>query len=211
MMKFAGIPRSLLPAPGGSRTPRPFAIAIDGIGTSGKSTLGAVLSEELDAELIHVDDYFLPFQKRTPERMTHQSMGNVEWERLEREILRKLGDPQAVSCRFDCTAGDCTEPKVRDLSGVVIIEGVSILRRELRKFFDLKLFIEISPEERLRRIALRDPEWKQKRWHSEWIPLEDAYFYSELPKNAADYVLSGMRFFNEVRKCPANGFSEHRY
>lgn len=199
MRHFAGIPCSLLPFPGGSRTKRPFAIAIDGIGTSGKSTLGAVLAEELKAELIHVDDYFLPFKQRTSERMANQLMGNVEWERLEREILRQLGNPQAVSRHFDCSAGDYTEAAPYDLSGIIIIEGVSILRKELRKFFDLKLFIEISPEERLRRIVLRDPEWKQTMWHSEWIPLEDAYFGLELPKNAADYVLSGMRFFNEVK------------
>ncbi|WP_319416947.1 hypothetical protein [Marispirochaeta aestuarii] len=38
MDDFTGIPRNLLPSPVGPRTRRPFLIAIDGIGTSGKSS-----------------------------------------------------------------------------------------------------------------------------------------------------------------------------
>ncbi|WP_319477851.1 hypothetical protein [Marispirochaeta aestuarii] len=191
MNDFAGIPRNLLPSPVGPRTRRPFLIAVDGIGTSGKSSLGAELARELKCELIHVDDYFLPFSLRTPQRMTDCPMGNVEWERLEREILQQVGNPRAVSRHFDCSSADYSGPVVYNLSGTVIIEGVSSLRKALRNYYDLKLFIEISPGERLRRIALRDPEWKQRKWHSEWIPLEDSYFAAEMPEKAADHIISG--------------------
>jgi len=139
-----------------------------------------------------VDDFFLPFALRTPQRMTNCPMGNVEWERLEREILRQAGNPRVVSRHFDCSVGEYSGPLEYDLSGTVIIEGVSSLRKELRDYYDLRLYIEISPEERLRRIAHRDPEWKQRMWHSEWIPLEDAYIAADVPKSAADHIISGI-------------------
>jgi uridine kinase len=195
MTDFAGIPLRLLPSPLGPRTKRPFLIAIDGIGTSGKSSLGAELARGLKGELIHVDDYFLPFSLRTHHRMTDCPMGNVEWERLEGEILRQAGNPRAVTRHFDCSAGEYSGPVEYDLSGTVIIEGVSSLRKELRDYYDLRIYIDISPEERLRRIALRDPEWKQRMWHSEWIPLEDSYTAADVPKKAADHIIPGTSFF----------------
>ncbi|MBO5109218.1 MAG: hypothetical protein J6D21_00735 [Clostridia bacterium] len=44
-------------------------VLIDGRCASGKSTLGAALAERLGANLFHMDDFFLPFDKKTPERL----------------------------------------------------------------------------------------------------------------------------------------------
>ena len=51
-------------------------IAIDGMAASGKSTLAARLAEELDGCVIHMDDFFLPPELRTQERLSSPG-GNV--------------------------------------------------------------------------------------------------------------------------------------
>ena len=118
-------------------------------------------------------------------------MGNIEWERLRIEILERIGESVVNSAPFDCAAGDYAADQSYDLSGLVIIEGVSSLRRELRSYYDLSVYIGISPEERLARIKRRDPEWKQEKWLSEWIPWEDSYFSTHEPEVCADVVLDG--------------------
>ena len=45
-----------------------LVIAIDGKCASGKSTLGLYLKNSLDANLFHMDDFFLRPEQRTPER-----------------------------------------------------------------------------------------------------------------------------------------------
>ena len=59
-------------------------VAIDGCCASGKSTLGARLSETLGCPLFHLDDFFLRPEQRTPERFAEPG-GNVE-ERYCREM-----------------------------------------------------------------------------------------------------------------------------
>ena len=49
------------------KTHEEVVIAIDGKSGSGKSTLGKQLNEYYKGNLIHMDDYFLPFNLRSKE------------------------------------------------------------------------------------------------------------------------------------------------
>ncbi|NRT94069.1 hypothetical protein [Clostridium beijerinckii] len=66
-----------------------LVIAIDGRCGGGKSSLGAILAEEFDCSLFHMDDFFLPPRMKTKERLA-QPGGNVHYERFEEEILKPL-------------------------------------------------------------------------------------------------------------------------
>ena len=48
----------------------PVVIALDGRAASGKSTAAAILSEALGAGVVAMDDFFLPPELRTPERLS---------------------------------------------------------------------------------------------------------------------------------------------
>ena len=48
-------------------------IAIDGCAASGKTTLAKKLSNMFSASVIHMDDFFLPLEKRTEERVSSPS------------------------------------------------------------------------------------------------------------------------------------------
>ena len=78
---------------------KPFVrVAIDGNCAAGKSTLGALLQEVYGANLFHMDDYFLPFACKTPERLAEPG-GNVDYERFREEVAGRragFGDPLAA-------------------------------------------------------------------------------------------------------------------
>jgi len=66
-------------------------VAIDGPCASGKSTLGKTLQEIYGCPLIHMDDFFLRPEQRTPERLA-QPGGNVDYERFAKEVLTPSAD-----------------------------------------------------------------------------------------------------------------------
>jgi uridine kinase len=47
----------------------PFLVAIDGRCASGKTTLAGKLRSALKCNVVHMDNFYLPFAKRTEERM----------------------------------------------------------------------------------------------------------------------------------------------
>ena len=66
-----------------------FLLAIDGMSGSGKTTLAQSLQEKWHAHVFHMDDFFLPLEMRTPERL-QQSGGNVHYERFLETVLKPL-------------------------------------------------------------------------------------------------------------------------
>ena len=56
-------------------------IAIDGRCGSGKSTLGAYLQQKMHGNLLHMDDFYLRPEQRTPKRREEPG-GNVDRERF---------------------------------------------------------------------------------------------------------------------------------
>ena len=70
---------------------KPLLIAIDGKCGSGKTTLGFYLKRQFDANLFHMDDFFLQDSQRTEERLA-ETGGNVDYERFREEVLKSLLD-----------------------------------------------------------------------------------------------------------------------
>ena len=61
-------------------------IAIDGMTASGKSTLAEELSQIYNSPIFHADDFFLPMELRTEERLNEPG-GNIHYERMKKEII----------------------------------------------------------------------------------------------------------------------------
>ena len=166
-------------------------IVIDGLCGSGKTTLAGMLGRLYGTRPIPMDDFFLPFEMRTPDRLA-QPGGNVHHERFSAEILDKIkaGEPLAYR-RFDCQTGTFL-PRVHEASDLVIIEGSyshhPAFDEAHRRMQALRVFVETDAQEQLRRIGRRDPDLLDA-FCTRWIPLEKTYFEAYDIKDRADIVL----------------------
>ena len=149
-------------------------VAIDGNSGAGKSTLGALLAAVYGGNLFHMDDFFLPPERKTPTRLAEPG-GNVDRERFEREVLSHLGTPFSYR-PWRCHPGAFAAPVSVEPRAVEIIEGVYSLHPQLRSAYDLRVFFSIAPEAQQARIRARSGEAMLSRFLTEWIPLENTYF-----------------------------------
>ena len=152
-------------------------LAIEGGSAGGKSTLADLLAGLYpDAAIFHADDFFLRPEQRTPERLA-QPGGNMDRERLAAEILGPLSRGRDAEYRpFDCKTMSLGMPRRSRGARLNIVEGSYSFHPELEHYYDLSVFLNISPETQRRRILERNgPEWGQM-FFDRWIPMENVYF-----------------------------------
>jgi len=168
---------------------RPLIIAIDGRAASGKSTLAEQLSELLGADVIHMDDFFLPTELRSEERLTEPG-GNVHYERFCEEVLLYLNSPEVFSYRiFDCSRMDYNGERTIRSTQIRIVEGSYSHHPKFGKYADLFVFSDVDAEEQLRRIRVRNGEEKAQIFAKKWIPMEERYFAAFGTKTHAGAVV----------------------
>jgi len=150
---------------------KPIIIAIDGRCGAGKSTLSKKLADEFDANIIQVDSFFLPKEKRTDE-----SAGNIDICRIA-EILKKLSENKIACYKpYNCSRGDFDCEITASPDKLTIVEGSYSCHPDLWGFYDLHIFLDISKDEQIKRIRKRNGEEKAKQFESMWIPREEKYF-----------------------------------
>ena len=154
----------------------PVRLAVEGGSASGKTTLGQILAERYGCTVFHMDDFFLRPEQRTASRFAEPG-GNVDRERFLSEVLLPLRRGEAVFYRrFDCST-ITLQNAVEIVPGkLAVTEGAYSMHPELAPYYDLSVFLDISPELQRERISRRNTPEKAKRFFAEWIPMEQAYF-----------------------------------
>ncbi len=169
----------------------PLILSIDGMCGSGKTTLAYYLSTLFDATIIHMDNFFLPFERKTPIRLSEPG-GNIDYERfLEIAVpalqKRKPFSYYAYNCQT-CAYDRKIEVKQHKL---IIVEGSYSLHKKFGKYYDLSLFLGVSPQEQLHRLELRcQDNTKFSRFRTEWIPMETLYHEAQHVKQRADILIN---------------------
>lgn len=154
----------------------PILVAIDGRCASGKTTLAAELRRLIACEVVHMDHFFLRPEMRTDKRLETPGE-NVDHERFLQEVLLPMYRGEEVSFRpFDCKKGDFGEVIRLKKQKIYIIEGAYACHESLREYYDLCIFVDVSPQEQMRRIIARNGEETAENFRSKWIPLEERYF-----------------------------------
>ena len=151
-------------------------ICIDGCCASGKTTLAQKLAEYFGAQVIHMDDFFLPPEMRTVERLS-QAGGNVHHERFTNEVINGIKSGREFRYHsFCCKDGSLSlsEPIYPDKP--IIIEGSYSMHPEIPDIYDLRIFVKTSYNNQLKRIAERNGNDALEVFESKWIPLENKYF-----------------------------------
>lgn len=168
-------------------------IGIDGHGGSGKSSLANLLSQKLDAQIIRTDDF--------------ASWDNpLNWwplviERVFEPI--KAGSQTLSYPRSKWWENHNPEPVVdQPVTNMMILEGVSALRKEFRPYISLGIFVDTPEAICLERGLARDSgtgksrEELTKIWQG-WLKDENTYMERDKPRQHADIVLDGTKPFVE--------------
>lgn len=151
-------------------------IAIEGGSASGKTTFSEMLKDIYDCNVLHMDDFFLRPEQRTPERFA-EAGGNIDRERFLEEVLMPLSKNETISYRrLDCSTFTMC-PSVEIIpKKLTIIEGAYSMHPAFEKYYDLSVFLDVSKELQKQRIEKRNTAQMVKRFFEEWIPLENIYF-----------------------------------
>ncbi len=167
----------------------PFIVAIDGNCGSGKTTLSALLEQLFSANVFHMDDFFLPPDKRTVARLACPG-GNVDHERFLAEVLLPLKKGEDVTLRpFSCGENRFLPPRRVAYRPLNIVEGSYSLHPNLRPHYDLKVALRLDPGVQLKRLKAREADVTP--FIQKWIPLEELYFKGAGVFSAADLQIDG--------------------
>lgn len=169
-------------------------VAIDGHGGSGKSTLAEMLAKQLNAEIIHTDDF--------------ASWDNSEnwWPLVIERVFEpiKSGATTLDYSRSKWWETHNPEPVVNQpVTKIMILEGVSALRKEFRDYISLGIFVDTPIDVCLRRGFERDKgqdgksDDEVKQMWQLWYEKEEIYMARDNPKEAADLVVDGTKSFFE--------------
>jgi uridine kinase len=169
-----------------SRIPaRARLVGIDGYGGGGKSTLADRLAAATGAQVVHIDDFYLPSAEQGGSRGGHGRLFDLE--RLREQALEPLRAGRTASPdRYDwetdrVVAGERTVTP----EACTIVEGVYALRADLRSYYDASVWVDCDEAVRLGRGLERDGQQARARWVGEWMPMERAYAVDERPAEAA--------------------------
>jgi uridine kinase len=141
----------------------PLVVAIDGHGAAGKTTLAAEVAGELDAALLHTDDYF---QAASPTTDLRPMAQYYDWSRLRDEGLARA-----------LKAG----------ANLILVEGVSAAAPAIADLVNHTVFVATPEAVRVERLHGRiTPE----EWDEAWLAAERAYFAAR-PPESFDLIVSG--------------------
>lgn len=164
-------------------------LSIDGRSASGKTTAADLLDLVFDASIIHMDDFFLPMEKRTRERFAEPG-GNVDYERFRDEVAKHIKKKEAFSYRrFDCSVMDYGEEIQIADKPLMIVEGAYSQHIEYRSMYDYRVFFDIDPVTQRNQILQRNGEEALQMFTETWIPLEEKYFEHSEIQDKCDVVI----------------------
>jgi uridine kinase len=171
---------------------RQTTVCIEGLGGSGKSTLAASLvTARPDIQLVHGDDFYGPEQQDWRSWTPREGYERYfDHHRLERELLQPIR--RGVVARFrryDWPSNALNGWIEVQPHGVVLVEGVYLLRGWLRPYWDFSVYVATPRHLRLSRAYARGET--DEGWIERWAAAEDYYVAVERPADAADIVVPG--------------------
>lgn len=175
-----------------------FILGIDGLSRSGKTTLVKQLllklqENEIPCSLFHIDNHIVERKKRY--HTGHEEwfeyyylQWDINW--LENYFFRLLKTNKELMLPFYKSETDCHETKYVTLpeTGVIIIEGVFLQRREWKTYFDSILYLDCSREKRFSRET-KETQQNLEKFQNRYWKAEEYYIQTVSPVKIANLVL----------------------
>jgi len=151
-------------------------VGIGGHGAAGKTTLAGLIP---GAQIVSTDEFW--------------DGEGFDIGRLGREVVTPLSEgATATFPSYDWSARELRGSRTVEPTGVVVVEGVCALHRELRDAYAVRVWVEAPADVRLARGVARDGEQARSTWTDVWMPSEDRYVEQDDPVSCAHLiVLSG--------------------
>ena len=155
---------------------RPLMVALDGRAASGKTELALALAAQLPGTTaIHMDDYFLPPERKTIPRLSFPG-GNIDSERFEAEVLQPVASGLSIRTRrWDCKGETFGAWRTIEPGSILICEGSYSYAPQLASYYDVAVFCDITAALQRERILQRNGTEGWKQFARNWIPLEEYY------------------------------------
>ncbi|NRD76961.1 AAA family ATPase [Bacillus sp. BRMEA1] len=169
-------------------------IGIDGCGGSGKSTLANRLKEECEnVTVIHMDDFYKPSHHIMKAHPKDKPIGaDYDWQRVLTQVLEPLRQNKEGNYqRYDWDLDRLAEWHLAPSGGIVIIEGVYAIRKEMENHCDIKIWVNTPRETRLARGLERDGQAARSIWEDNWMIAEDIYMKEQVPQERVDFIVNG--------------------
>lgn len=173
-----------------------FLIGVDGCGGSGKSTFAKEIKGTCNnVTIVHIDDFYFPSSHIIQDHPVNKPIGaDFDWKRLFTQVLEPLSrDQEGHYQRYDWNQDKLAEWQTVPVGGIVVIEGVYTLRKEIADFYDFTIWVECPRETRLARGLERDGQEARDMWENNWMIAEDMYVEAHRPFERANLKISGTR------------------
>lgn len=188
--------------------PHPVRVAIDGVDAAGKTTFANELAPAIEA-LGHpvirasVDGFHNPAAIRyrqgalSPEGFFHDSFN---YPALMEELLQPLGPGGSLAFRraaFDFRTDAAVNAPLEqaESNSILLLDGVFLLRPELRAYFDFSIFLRVDFSITIARAEQRDLELLgdveevRRRYRERYVPGQRLYLKSGEPERWASVVI----------------------
>jgi uridine kinase len=190
--------------------PHPVRVAIDGCSAAGKTTLADELAQVLrgdtEREVIRAGiDYFKrPVALRTTYPVdSPEGYYRETWdiEAIQERLLLPLGpggDRRHTTGLMDLSARTALNIPVAIATNdaILLADGCFLQRPELNPHWDLRIYVDITFDEVLRRGTARDQAWMpsaaaaEHRYRTKYIPGEQLYVGEVRPREHAQIVIN---------------------
>lgn len=139
--------------------------------------------------------------RRGPQSPEGYYRDSFDHDALRRELVDPLGADGSRTYRtavfdFRTDSPRSVAPGHATDDAILLLDGVFLLRPELRDAWDLSIFVWVEPEESLRRALNRDvelfgsPEKVERRYRSRYLPGQQLYLEEANPLSAADLLVA---------------------
>jgi uridine kinase len=190
------------------QTPHPVRVAIDGVDASGKTTLADELALPLRRAgrtviCASVDRFHNPRATRmqrgalSPEGFYLDSFNYDAFISCLLQPLGPGGSRQYRSAWFDFQQDVAVSAPIQEApaDAILLVDGIFLLRPELRGYWDFSIFVQASFETTLRRALTRDrylfgdANRITERYQERYIPGQQLYLAQAQPARNADVTL----------------------
>lgn len=194
-----------------SRKDGRFIVGINGVDTSGKTTFTQKLKEDLEkkgyhVETLSVDDFHNESKIRYKNSDAIEGYINDAFDLVNLEMfLDDIKNKKIEKKRFKHLDLDTDKfSKTKDYffrkDTIILLEGVLLYRPPIEKYIDLKIFLDISFEEVLKRAEKRDvPKYGiefLEKYKKKYIPIQKRYLKENNVKEKCDIIIDNTDFEN---------------